>query len=344
MNPKQNIKSLSLQDLQNELKTLGLEGYRASQVKRWLYKFDVDSFAKMTNIAGKFREILKEQFDLLRLPVVKMQLSKDGTKKYLLQLEDGHCVEVVLIPADGRNTLCVSTQVGCGMCCAFCLTGTMGLIRNLTQFEILEQVSAIRRTLAEGERITNLVFMGMGEPLANTASLYPAIDILLDAECFDFSRNHVTVSTCGLANQIESFGDKTQARLAISLNATTDTVRDQIMPINRKCNIKALITACHKMKLPQRSRITIEYVMLGGINDSLDDARRLVRLLNGLRVKINLLPFNENPQMPYKRPSHEKVRAFQQYLMDKGLVAIERKSRGQDISGACGQLVTNTVI
>ncbi|HLD45489.1 MAG TPA: 23S rRNA (adenine(2503)-C(2))-methyltransferase RlmN, partial [bacterium] len=180
MNPKQNIKSLSLQDLQNELKTLGLEGYRASQVKRWLYKFDVDSFAKMTNIAGKFREILKEQFDLLRLPVVKMQLSKDGTKKYLLQLEDGHCVEVVLIPADGRNTLCVSTQVGCGMCCAFCLTGTMGLIRNLTQFEILEQVSAIRRTLAEGERITNLVFMGMGEPLANTASLYPAIDILLD--------------------------------------------------------------------------------------------------------------------------------------------------------------------
>jgi 23S rRNA (adenine2503-C2)-methyltransferase len=335
-----NIKTLSLTELDESLKDLGLEGYRTSQIKRWLYKFDAPDFEAMTNIGKKYRALLEEKYTIQRLEIVDQQKSQDGTIKFLMVLEDGHQIETVCIPADERRTLCISSQVGCGMGCQFCLTGTMGIIRNLTQFEILEQVASAKRFLKD-ERISNIVFMGMGEPMANTKNVYNAVDFLIDSECFDLSHNHVTVSTCGLAPEIEKFTERTNVKLAISLNATTDVVRDQIMPINKKYNLKVLIQACHNMNLPKRDRITFEYVMLHGINDSLDDAKRLVKLLAGLRVKINLLPFNENPQMPYKRPSPEHVKKFQEYLLDKGLFAIERKSRGADILGACGQLVTS---
>lgn len=336
-----NIKNIPLDRLTEEFVELGIAGYRARQVKAWLYQRDAASFDEMTNISKKFREVLAVRYDIPRLSVSFEQESTDGTRKYLIKLPDGEAIESVWIPSKDRRTLCVSTQVGCGMACAFCLTAEMGLRRNLEIFEIVEQIGAVKRVLPEGERITNLVFMGMGEPLANPKNLYPALDILLDPECYGFSRQHVTVSTSGLAKEIEKFGDKTPVKLAISLNATTDAVRDQIMPINKKYNLERLMAACRRMKLPKRNRITFEYVMLHGVNDTMDDARRLVQILSSLKAKINLLPFNEYPGSPYQRPPEEWVRKFQKYLLDRNFVAVVRQSRGRDILGACGQLATH---
>lgn len=336
-----NIKNIPLPQLIEEFKALGIEGYRARQVRQWLFQKDAADFDSMTDIAKRVREQLRERYVIERLPVLVQQKSSDGTIKYLIGLPDGERIESVWIPAKDRRTLCVSTQVGCGMACDFCLTGEMGLKRNLNVFEIVEQIGAVRRHLPEGERITNLVFMGMGEPLANAKNLYPALEILLEPECYNFSRQHVTVSTSGLAPEIEKFGDKTPVKLAISLNATTDDVRDVIMPINKKFNLARLTEACKKMHLPKRNRVTFEYVMLHGVNDTMEDAKRLVKIMSHLKAKINLLPFNEYPGSPYKRPPEEWVRSFQKYLHDRGFVAIVRQSRGRDILGACGQLATN---
>jgi len=341
MSDKKNIKNIPFPELVEEFKILGIEGYRARQVRQWLYQKDASSFDEMTNISKKYRELLKETYFIPQLPVLIQQKSQDGTIKFLIRLDDGENIESVWIPAKNRRTLCVSTQVGCAMACDFCLTGEMGLKRNLNIFEIIEQIGAVKRALPEDERITNLVFMGMGEPLANTKNLYPALDILLDPEGYNFSRQHVTVSTSGLANEIEKFGDKTPVKLAISLNATTDKVRDELMPINKKYNLERLMEACKKMTLPKRNRITFEYVMLHGVNDTLDDAKRLVKILSRMKAKINLLPFNEYPDSPYKRPPEEWVRTFQKYLLDRNFVAIVRQSRGSDILGACGQLATH---
>lgn len=338
---KKNIKNIPLEELKIQFMELGLEGYRARQVKQWLFQKDVVGFDLMTNISRKYQEILDERYFIPKLPVLIQQKSNDGTIKFLLKLDDGEKIESVWIPAENRRTVCVSTQVGCGMACDFCLTGEMGLKRNLSIFEIIEQIGAIKRSLPEDEKITNLVFMGMGEPLANTKNLYPALEILLDPECYNFSRQHITVSTSGLAPEIEKFGDKTPVKLAISLNATNDEVRDIIMPINKKFNLKELLTACKKMKLPKRNRITFEYVMLHGVNDTLEDGKRLVKILSELKAKINLLPFNEYPGSPYKRPPDEWVKKFQKYLLDRHFVAVVRKSRGRDILGACGQLATH---
>lgn len=338
---KKNIKNIPLDQLEAEFKDLGLEGYRARQVRQWLFQKDAASFDEMTNISKKFRDLLAETYELPRLTPLSHQKSSDGTMKFVIKLKDDTLVESVWIPDKERRTLCVSTQVGCGMACDFCLTGEMGLKRNMEIYEIVEQIGAVKRALPEGERITNLVFMGMGEPLANTRNLYPALAILLDPECYNFSRQHVTVSTSGLAPQIEEFGDKTPVKLAISLNATTDAVRDVVMPINKKFNLERLIAACEKMKLPKRNRITFEYVMLHGVNDTMDDAKRLVQILSRLKAKINLLPFNEYPGSPYKRPPDDWILKFQKYLLDRHFVAIVRRSRGRDILGACGQLATH---
>lgn len=338
---KKNIKNIPLEVLEQEFKELGLEGYRARQVRQWIFQKDVASFEEMTNISKKFRELLEERYTITRLPVTVKQRSEDGTMKFLIKLNDNSMIESVWIPDKKRRTLCVSTQVGCGMACDFCLTGEMGLKRNLGIYEITEQIAAVKRELPEGEKITNLVFMGMGEPLANGKNLYPALEILLHPECFNFSRQHVTVSTSGLAPEIEKFGDRTPVKLAISLNATTDEVRDVVMPVNKKYNLDRLIEACRKMKLPKRNRITFEYVMLHGVNDTMEDAKRLVKILSSLKAKINLLPFNEFEGSPYKRPPEEWVRKFQKYLLDRNFVAVVRRSRGRDILGACGQLATN---
>lgn len=341
MEARRNIKNIPLPQLEAEFKELGLEGYRARQARHWLYQRDAASFDEMTNIAKSFRVLLAERYEMPRLKSRSFQKSEDGTIKFVLELKDGALIESVWIPDKERRTLCVSTQVGCGMACDFCLTGEMGLKRNLEIYEIVEQIGAVKRALPEGERITNLVFMGMGEPLANTKNLYPALEILLDPECYNFSRQHVTVSTSGLAPQIEEFGDKTPVKLAISLNATTDDVRDVVMPINKKFNLERLILACERMTLPKRNSITFEYVMLHGVNDTMDDAKRLVKILSRLKAKINLLPFNEYPGSPYKRPPEDWVRQFQKYLLDRNFIAIVRRSRGRDILGACGQLATH---
>lgn len=355
---KTNIKNLSLSELSDRLKAFGFEGYRARQVKKWLYQKDVSSFDEMTNLGKDYRRILSEHFVIPTLDIRDVQESSDGTRKYLVELADGKAIEVVMIPTEKRNTLCLSTQVGCAMGCTFCYTGTMGLGRNLSIFEILEQVAVVRRDLdnspqpplrlrggeprrGEGElrkKLTNLVFMGMGEPLVNTKNLYPALDMLIDPEAFAFSRHHVTVSTVGIAPEIEKFGDQTPVKLAVSLHATTDAVRDSIMPINKKFPLKELFESLKKMSLPKRNRITFEYVLLHGVNDSLDDARRLAKMLSHVPAKINLLLFNEFPGAPYKRPPDEWVLKFQKILLDKGYVAVIRKSRGRDILGACGQL------
>lgn len=338
---KKNIKNIPLEELKVQFLELGLEGYRARQVKQWLFQKDATGFDQMTNISKIYQQKLGELYFIPKLPVLIQQASSDGTIKFLLKLDDGEKIESVWIPAESRRTVCVSTQVGCGMACDFCLTGEMGLKRNLSIYEIIEQIGAIKRSLPDNEKITNLVFMGMGEPLANTKNLYPALEILLDPECYNFSRQHITVSTSGLAPEIEKFGDKTPVKLAISLNATNDEVRDIVMPINKKFNLKKLLDACKKMKLPKRNRITFEYVMLHGVNDTMEDAKRLVKILSELKAKINLLPFNEYPGSPYKRPPDEWVKKFQKYLLDRHFVAVVRKSRGRDILGACGQLATH---
>lgn len=341
MSDKKNIKNIPFALLEEELKALGVEGYRAVQVRKWLYERDAASFEEMSNISKDFRARLAQNYVVPRLPIAFEQKSKDGTRKFLIKLDDGRMIESVWIPDRERRTLCVSTQVGCAMACDFCLTGTMGLKRNLSVFEITEQIAAVKRALPAGEKITNLVFMGMGEPLTNAKNLYPALEILLHQDGHNFSRQHVTVSTSGIAPEIEKFGDMTPVKLAISLNATTDEVRDVVMPINKRFNLARLLEACYKMKLPKRNRITFEYVMLHGVNDTMEDAKRLVQILSSLKAKINLLPFNEFPGSPYKRPPEEWVRKFQKYLLDRGFVAIERRSRGRDILGACGQLATH---
>lgn len=337
---KINIKNLSLDQLRAELATLGVEGYRYQQLIRWLYQMGVKGFDEMTNIKKSFRDELEARYAIKSLSIDTVAESEDGTRKFLIHLEDGRYVECVLIPSESRNTLCVSSQVGCAMDCQFCLTATMGLYRNLSVFEIVEQVTQVQGQLANGERISNIVFMGMGEPLANPQQVFAAIEILLDEMCFNFSRNHITVSTSGIVPQIEQFGDRTKVKLAISLNATTDAVRDVIMPINKKYNIERLLEACQKMTLPNRNRITFEYVMLHGVNDFIEDAERLVRLLSRVKAKINLIPFNEFPGSPFKRPPDQWILKFQKVLLDKGYVANIRRSRGRDILGACGQLAT----
>ncbi len=337
---KKNIKNMPLSELSEELNEWGFEGYRLKQIKKWLYQKDVSSFEDMTNLGKEYRSLLQNHYDIPVLTIKHVEQSSDGTRKYLLALADGSSIEAVMIPSENRNTLCLSTQVGCAMGCTFCHTATMGLKRNLTLFEILEQVSAVRRDLhaLSLPRVTNLVFMGMGEPLVNAKNLYAALDILIDPECFGLSRNHITVSTSGIAPEIEKFGDKTPVKLAVSLHATTNEVRDEIMPINKKFPLDRLLDSLKKMNLPKRNRITFEYVLLHGVNDSLDDARRLAQLLSHLPSKINLILFNEFPGAPFKRPSDEWAYKFQKILLDKGFVAVIRKSRGRDILGACGQL------
>ncbi|OVE82450.1 23S rRNA (adenine(2503)-C(2))-methyltransferase [bacterium K02(2017)] len=343
MSELKNIKNIPLDQLIKEFKELGIEGYRANQVQKWIFQKDATSFAQMTNISKIYRELLEQNYKIESLKISHKQVSVDGTKKFLIELIDGEKIETVLIPSEKRTTLCVSTQVGCGMGCDFCLTATLGLKRQLKVYEIIEQIGAVRRDLAEGEKITNLVFMGMGEPLANPKNLYPALEILLDENCYNFSRQHVTVSTSGLAPEIENFGEKTNVKLAISLNATTDEVRDKVMPINKKYNLERLLEACKNMKLPKRNCITFEYVMLHGVNDTMEDAKRLVKILSKMKAKVNLLPFNDFPGSFYKRPSEDWVYQFQKYLLDRGFIAVVRRSRGKDILGACGMLANKVL-
>jgi 23S rRNA (adenine2503-C2)-methyltransferase len=331
---KTDVKNLTLEALESYIAGLGKEKFRAKQIFKWLYQMDATTFQEMTNVSKEFRKFLEEKATITNLVPEVVEASDDGTKKYLFRLADGSAVESVLIPDEGRNTLCISSQVGCAMGCAFCLTGTFGLSRNLTTAEIVNQVCAVKRE----EPVRNIVFMGMGEPLANLAAVIPAVKILTDPDGFQFSTRKVTVSTSGLVPEMEELGKGATVNLAVSLNATTDEVRSQIMPVNTAYPLKELLAACKRFPLPSRRWITIEYVMIRGMNDTLEDAKRLVRLISNIPSKVNLIPFNEHEGAPFKSPTQETIDVFHKYLLDKNVTVITRSSRGSDISAACGQL------
>ncbi|GAM07948.1 dual-specificity RNA methyltransferase RlmN [Geobacter sp. OR-1] len=334
MNAKADLKNFTLPELEQFLSGQGKERFRATQIFKWLYQKDARTFSDMTNLSKDLRCELEETAFISNLDATTVEVGRDGTRKYLFTFSDGEAVESVLIPDEGRNTLCISSQVGCAMQCEFCLTGTFKLSRNLTAAEIVNQVCAVRRDAP----VTNIVFMGMGEPLHNLENVIRAIRILLDDNGLQFSTRRVTVSTSGLVPEMAELGRAVTVNLAVSLNATTDELRNRIMPINRRYPLATLLKACRDFPLPGRRKITIEYVMLGGVNDSLDDAKRLLRLISDIPNKVNLIPFNEHEGCEFRAPTQAAIDAFHKYLIDRHVTVITRDSRGGDISAACGQL------
>jgi len=340
---KVDLKNLPPQELKQLIASFGKERYRYIQILRWLYREGVHSIDEMTNLSKKFRQELKEVSTISSLRPLRVEEARDGTKKFLFRLETGNYIESVLIYDKSRLTLCVSTQVGCALGCRFCLTGKKGWKRDLLISEILNQILAVRETLKDGSSITNIVLMGMGEPLANYDNTLRAIELMFHPEAFKFSSRRVTLSTAGLLPELERLSkEKISFRLAISLNASDEETRDSLMPVNRRYPLKKLLEVCRNFPLRPRTRITFEYVLLGGINDAPQDAKRLVKLLRGIPSKINLIPLNEAPGILFKKPSDEKVREFQDILMKGGFTAIVRASKGADISAACGQLQGNS--
>ncbi len=326
---------------------------RVGQIWQWIYQWGVRDFEAMTNLAKAYRVQLAQTF-VIELPqVVTRQVSEDGTRKYLVRIAGGHEVEIVYIPEEGRGTLCVSSQVGCTLTCSFCHTGTQKLVRNLTAAEIIGQVMVARDDLGEWPEIgapkdetrllSNIVLMGMGEPLYNFENVRDAMKIAMDPEGIQLSRRRITLSTSGVVPEIARTAQEIGCQLAVSFHATTDEVRDKLVPINKKWNIEALLDALRSYpKVSNSERITFEYVMLNGVNDSDEDARRLVRLIEGIPVKINLIPFNEWPGAPYKRSSNNRIRAFADIIYKAGYASPIRTPRGEDIMAACGQLKSAT--
>jgi 23S rRNA (adenine2503-C2)-methyltransferase len=337
------LRSMTLAEVQERVEAMGERPYRARQIFRWLHQKGARSLAEMTDLPKAFREKLEASTTVTTLVEDAVQRSTDGTVKRRFRTADGKLIESVYMPEEKRQTLCVSTQVGCAMGCAFCRTAKMGFIRHLTPGEIVDQVHRVNAALvAEGlpgpRPLTNLVFMGMGEPLHNYENVKGALEILQSEDGPNFSHRHLTVSTSGLVPMIDRLGAETEVKLAVSLNASTEEQRRELMPVTKRYSLAELIAACRRFPLRQGRRITFEYVLLGGINDSMDDARRLIDLLKGMEVKVNLIPFNENPESPFKSVSDEKAEAFRSFLVAHELTAVTRKNRGRDISAACGLL------
>ncbi len=329
------LKNLNPQDLRQFLSGIGKEKFRTTQILRWIYTRGVEDFNEMTDLAKSFREELFTRATISSFVPEAEEVSTDGTRKFLFRLSDGNSVETVLIPMDGdRNTLCISTQVGCAMQCSFCFTGTFGLQRNLETAEIVNQVCAVRKKYP----VNNIVLMGMGEPLHNLENVIKALEILYAEAGFAYGTRKVTLSTSGLVPEMLELGRRIKVNLAVSLNATTDAVRDELMPVNRRYPLSQLMEACRRYPLAPHQRITFEYILIQGVNDSLEDAKRLVKLLHGIKAKVNLIPFNEHSGSDFKTPNEESIRAFQVYLLDRQIVAVRRAGKGQDISAACGQL------
>ena len=336
---KADLRDLDLSELEDFALALGLQRYRGRQLFHWVYGKSVDSLDMMTDLSRESRELLSEKAYISRLREIRRQCSSDGTEKFLFELEDGHRVESVLIPEEDRLTLCISTQVGCGMGCTFCLTGKSGLARNLKSSEIVNQVLLVQKALPERRVVTNIVIMGMGEPLSNYNNVIKAIEILKHPLGPAIGARRITLSTAGLVPGIIKLGEgNLNINLAISLNASTDDQRSQIMPVNKKYPLKKLIEACREFPLRKGRMLSFEYVLLEGVNNGTEDAVRVARLLKGIRCKINLIPFNEFPGSPYKRPSEESVLRFQEILTNQNYSVFIRKSRGRDILAACGQL------
>jgi 23S rRNA (adenine2503-C2)-methyltransferase len=337
--------SLALPELTRYVtEELGERSFHAGQIFRWAHQRGATSFAQMTDLSNPLRQKLADSCELLPLEKDLEQRSSDGTIKYRWRTRDGRFIESVYMPSPDRKTLCVSTQVGCAMACSYCATGRLGLNRNLTAGEIVAQVHAVNREVRANEELetlrplTNLVFMGMGEPLHNFENLKTALQILQSKDGPNFSQRHITVSTVGLVPMIERFGRELDVKLAISLNATTDEQRSRTMPVNRKWNIAALMEACRNFPLKQGRRITFEYVMLGGFNDSDEDAHRLVSLVRGIPAKVNLIPYNENAGLGFNTVDEERSERFREILAAAHVAAYVRQNRGRDIAAACGQL------
>ena len=336
---KTDIMDLSPEQLRQWLVDRKIASYRSGQISRWIYQRQADSFAAMTDIGKPLRERLESRFTIGRLRQIRVEQSRDGSRKYLFGLGDGNRIESVLIPERGHATLCISSQVGCALGCRFCMTGKGGLVRNLTRGEIVSQVRDIRRELDDPGRLTNIVLMGMGEPLANFDQVVSALDTLLDSsEGFGFAARRITLSTAGLAPKLEELGRRVPVNLAVSLNASENRTRDWQMPINQTYPIEQLLDACRRYRLQPHRRITFEYILIKDVNDSEADARRLVRLLRPLKSKINLIPFNPHPGSQMQRPTEAVIERFLQILIDHHYTAIIRRSKGEDISAACGQL------
>lgn len=337
------IADLELAELEQALAERGRPRFHARQVFQWIYRRGVTDFSLMSDLPRDLRGELATGFRISEPQVVRRERSDDGTAKFLLRLDDGKQIEAVFIPDTPSNTFCVSTQVGCAMKCAFCLTGKMGIDRNLTAAEIAGQVRVLARDLHMLDQRFNIVLMGMGEPLHNYENTMKGLRILADDHGLAVSARRITLSTVGVLPALERLATEPfMPNLAISLHSTTEDQRDMLVPINRKYGLKELLDACRRFPLKRRERITFEYVMLKDVNDSDEDARRLVRLLNGVRGKVNLLPLNEAAGIPFQRPSDERVNAFARTLADRGLTVSVRKSRGRDIRAACGQLITES--
>ncbi len=335
-----NLRDFNQEELIRHCRARGLAAYRGRQIFAWLYRPGIASFEQMTDLPRELRQRLATTSTMTIPTVVDTKISRDGTRKFAFLLDDDAVIESVLIPEEDRQTLCISSQVGCAMGCRFCMTGSLGFTRNLRPSEIVGQVLAVRDLLAgkEGPPLTNIVFMGMGEPLANFDHCITTLDILTDQRGPDFSPRRITVSTCGLAPKIIELGRSSKVNLAISLHAASNTVRDRLMPVNRTYPIEEVLAACRDFPMPRRKRIMIEYIVMAGINDSTEDARQLARILRGIPCKINLLPYNAMPGFPFRSPDMAQVQKFQDILWKNGYTVLIRTSRGSDIAAACGQL------
>jgi len=335
-----NLAELERHEIAAAFEALDVPAFHGRQVFTWIHARGVTDFSLMTDLARPLRDRLAASFTIETPVLESQQTSSDGTAKFLLRLQDGRHIESVFIPDTPAQTFCVSTQVGCAMACAFCLTGKMGLVRHLSAGEIAGQVRVLAERTGLAGSAFNIVLMGMGEPLHNYDATMKALRMLADEKGLNVHQKRMTLSTVGLVPALERLaGEALMPNLAISLHATTDSSRDALVPLNKRYDLEALIDACRRFPVARRSRITFEYVMLADVNDTPDDARRLVRLLSGLRAKVNLLPLNEAAGIPFTRPSDERVNAFAAILAERGLTVSVRKSRGRDIRAACGQLL-----
>jgi 23S rRNA (adenine2503-C2)-methyltransferase len=341
---KTNLLGLTRSGLEEFVIAMGEKPFRARQLFKWIYRRAAGDFDAMTDLGKDFRKRLAAIADIRAPEVITEQVSADGTRKWLLRLESGQAIEMVFIPEPGRGTLCISSQVGCAMDCTFCSTAQQGFNRNLETAEIVGQVWLANRELGyspDGDRvISNVVFMGMGEPLANYRNVVPAAEVMMDDLGLDLSRRRVTVSTSGLVPQMLRIADETNVALAVSLHAPNDELRSRIVPINRIHPIKELLDACwHYVEKQNARNVTFEYVMLDGVNDRPDHARQLATLLKGHPAKVNLIPFNPFPGTQYRRSSEAAIERFRDLLIKGGVMATIRRTRGDDIDAACGQLV-----
>lgn len=335
-----NIRDLNLEELETELLNMGEKKYRAKQIFAWLYR-GIETFDEMTDLSKELIENLKEKFYLQNLEVANFQKSKDGTVKFLFRLKDGHAIESVMMKYKYGNTACVSNQIGCKMGCNFCASAKIGFVRNLTAGEIVSQILEIEKQT--GEKISNVVFMGIGEPLDNYDNVMKAIRLINDPKGLNIGARHISISTCGLIYNIRRLAEENmQCNLCISLHSSRDDVRTSMMPINKAYSIAEVIEACKYYIEKTNRRVTFEYALVDGVNDSKDDALHLAKLLKGILCHVNLIPINKIKDGIYEKSSTEKILAFRDLLNEKGIVATVRRELGSDISAACGQLVRQT--